>query len=103
MKVFIREYCRDVTVRIYGIDGEERTKEFFSKYLCGIDGVYETTDEEHAEYRSEAEYTIVKAEYYNFFAQQIDNIQKGIDEAAETVMQGDDIRQYDFDGYCYVI
>lgn len=103
MKVFIREYCRDVTVRIYGVDGEERTREFFEKYFSEVDGVYETTEEEHTKYCSEAEFTIERAEHYNFFAQQIDNIQRGIDDVAEALMRGEDIHSYAFDGYCYTI
>lgn len=103
MKVFIREYCRDVTVRIYGIDGEERTREFFEKYFSDVDGVYETTEKEHTEYRSEAVYTIEKADHYNFFAQQVDNIQRGIDNVAEALIQGGDIRDYTFNGCCYTV
>lgn len=103
MKVFVREYCRDVTVRIYGIDGEERTKEFFRKYFSEVDGVYETTDEEREDYSSEAVYTITKAEYYNFLAQHIDNIQKGIDEIAEAEFRRETSQDYTFDNCCYVI
>ena len=103
MKVFIREYCRDVIVRIYGMDGDEHTKEFFEKYLSTVDGVHETTDEEHEEYRSDAVYTIEKAEHYNFLAQQIENIQRGIDEAAEAAAVGKDINEYIFDGIGYLI
>lgn len=103
MKVFIKEYCRDVIVRIYGIDGEERTKEYFEKYFENVEGVYPTTDEEKESYNSEAVYTITKAEYYNFFAQQIDNIQKGIDEIAEAKYRDETVSDYTFDTVCYVI
>ncbi len=75
MKIFVREYCRDVTVRIYGIDGDEHTKEFFEKYFSDVKGIYETTDEKREDYNTEAVYTIVKADYYNFLAQQIESIQ----------------------------
>lgn len=103
MKVFVREYCRDVTVRIYGIDGEERTKEFFKKYFADVEGVYGTTDEEREDYNSEAVYTITKAEYYNFLAQHIDNIQKGIDEIAEAEFRRETSQDYTFENCCYVI
>ncbi len=103
MKVFISEYCRDVTVRIYGIDGDEKTKEFFAKYFADVGGVYETTDEERDEFNSEAKYTITKAEYFNFLAQHIDNIQKGIDEIAEAVIREEDVGEYAFNDVSYVI
>ena len=103
MKVFIKEYCRDVIVRIYGIDGEERTKEYFDKYLATIEGVYPTTDEEHESYKSEAVYTITKADYYNFFAQQIENIQKGIDEISEALFRNETEQEYTFEDECYAI
>lgn len=103
MKVFVREYCRDVTVRIYGIDGDERTREFFAKYFADVGGVYETTDEERSEFNSEAEYTVTKGEYFDFLAKHIDNIQKGIDEAAEAVIREENADEYVFDEVGYII
>ena len=58
MKVFIREYCRDVTIRIFGLDGEERTKEFFDKHFSDVRGVGKMSDEDRKENLSEAEYYI---------------------------------------------
>ena len=103
MKVFVREYCRDVNVRIYGIDGEERTKDFFKKYFADVEGVYETTDEEREDFSSEAVCTITKADDYNFLAQHIDNIQKGIDEIAEAEFRRETAQDYTFENCCYVI
>lgn len=102
MKVFIREYCRDVNIRIYGIDGEEHTKEFFETYFRETIGVYTTTEEEHEHFGSEAEYTIEKADDYNMFAGQINNIQKAIDEIADSILSGKEIDRY-VDNVCYVI
>ncbi len=103
MKVFLKEYCRDVIIRIYGIDGDEHTREFFEKYLTSVDGVYETTEAERAEYRTKGVFTITKAEYFNFLAQQIGNIQQGIDEVADELMRGKTISDYTFNGVNYVI
>ncbi len=103
MKIFVREYCRDVTVRIYGIDGDEHTKEFFEKYFSDVKGIYETTDEEREDYNTEAVYTIVKADYYNFLAQQIESIQKGIDEVAEAKFRNEAEADYTFENCCYIV
>lgn len=103
MIVFVKEYCRDVIVRIYGIDGEERTHEFFEKYLMDVDGVYETTDEERAEFHSEAAFTITKADYYEFLAQHIDNIQRGIDEVSAEMFKGRTVEDYTFEDACYAV
>lgn len=103
MKIFVREYCRDVTVRIYGIDGDEHTKEFFKKYFSDVKGIYETTDEEREDYNTEAVYTIVKADYYNFLAQQIESIQKGIDEVAEAKFRNETAADYTFENCCYIV
>ena len=103
MKVFIREYCRDVNVRLYGIDGEERTKEFFQKYLSVAEGVYETTDEEKEDYFSEAVYTITNGAYFDCLAQEIDNIQKGIDDIAEAEFRDETVEDYIFDDELYVV
>lgn len=102
MKVFIREYCRDVTVRIYGIDGEERTKEFFERYFEETIGVYETTDEEREQFGSEAEFTIDKADDYNYFAGKISSIQQAIDDIADSIINGAEIDRY-VDSVCYAI
>ncbi len=102
MKVFIKEYCRDVNIRIYGIDGEERTKEFFEKYFEETIGVYETTDEEHERFGSEAEFTIEKADDYNYFAGKISTIQQAIDDIADSIINGSEIDRY-VDSVCYAI
>ena len=66
MKVFIKEYCRDVTIRIFGMDGEEHTKDFFEKYFYDVIGVEIMTDEERSEFLSEAEFSIEKRHSLNF-------------------------------------
>lgn len=75
----------------------------FKKYFADVEGVYETTDAEREDYNSEAVYTITKAEYYNFLAQHIDNIQKGIDEIAEAEFRRETSQDYTFENCCYVI
>lgn len=88
MKVFIREYCRDVTIRIFGLDGEERTKEFFDKHFSDVRGVGKMSDEDRKENLSEAEYYIATAEQFEFLAQNIGNIQKAIDLVAVAQIYG---------------
>ncbi|MBQ5318252.1 MAG: hypothetical protein J6K17_04100 [Oscillospiraceae bacterium] len=90
MKVFIKEYCRDVTIRIFGMDNEERTKEFFDKYFYDVDGVEIMTDDERSEYLSEAEYSIEKAAQFEYFAQHIGAIQTAIDLVAVAHIYGRD-------------
>lgn len=103
MKIFIREYCRDSVVKIYGIDGEEHTKDFFEKYFLGCQGVYRTTEEEHTEYLSEAEFTIVKADDFNFFAKNLGKLQNAINIVAEGLKRGENIQDYTFNGRCYIV
>ncbi len=103
MKVFVREYCRDVTVRIYGIDGEERTKEFFRKYFSEVDGVYETTDEEREDYNSEAVYTITK-QIIITFSHSISSISKrALTKLPRRNFAGKPPQDYTFENCCYVI
>ncbi len=90
MKVFIKEYCRDVTIRIFGMDGEEHTKDFFEKYFYDVIGVEIMTDEECSEFLSEAEFSIEKAAQFEFFAQHIGAIQAAIDCAAVAHIYGKD-------------
>lgn len=103
MKVFIRECCRDAVVKIYGIDGEEHTKEFFEKFFLGCAGVYRTTEEEHTEYLSEAEFTVVKAGDFEYFAKNLGKLQNAIDIVAEGLKRGESIQDYTFNGRCYIV
>lgn len=103
MKVFIKEYCRDVTVRIYGVDGEERTKEFFEKYFHNVIGVDIMTDDDRSENLSEAEYSIDTAEQFEFLAQYIGSIQTSIDYVADAFIKGKNESEYSPDGYNYLI
>lgn len=103
MKVFIKEICRDVIVRIYGTDGDEHTKEFFERFFCNVEGIYETTDDERTEYRSEGVYTIEKLEYYELFAQTVTNIQQAIDEVAKALIEGRSIEEFTIDQLCFVV
>ena len=50
MRVFIREEKRDVHIRIYGIGGEQRTKEFFDAVFVDMSWVCSPREEERAEY-----------------------------------------------------
>lgn len=103
MKVFIRECCRDAVVKIYGIDGEEHTKEFFEKFFLGCADVYRTTEEEHTEYHSEAEFTVVKAGDFDCFAKNLGKLQNTIDIVAEELKRGKSIQDYTFNGRCYIV
>ena len=103
MKVFIKEYCRDVTVRIYGIDGEERTKDYFDKYFYNVNGVDIVNKKEREEYHSEAEYSIEKAEYFQFLAQHIEEIQNTIDIAALAIIDGRSEEEFIVDNACYLV
>ncbi|MBQ8827384.1 MAG: hypothetical protein IJ007_09860 [Oscillospiraceae bacterium] len=91
MKVYIKEYCRDVTIRIFGTDNEERTKDFFEKYFYDVIGVGIMTDEERADNLSEAEFYIEKASDFEYLAQNIGAIQTAIDLVAVANIYGKDV------------
>lgn len=103
MKVYIKEYRRDVTVRIYGIDGQEHTKEFFDRYLYNVEGVDFVSDKEREAYRSEAEYSISKGEYFQYLAENIEKIQQAIDTAAVAIINGKSVSDYCFADSCYLV
>lgn len=103
MRVFIKEYCRDVTVRIYGIDGEEHTKDFFDRYFYNVKGVSMLSEAEKSEYRSEADYAIEKGEYFECLAQHIGAIQTAIDHAAVGIINGRNKDFYTIDENCCLV
>lgn len=76
MKVFIREYCRDVTIRIFGLDGEERTKEFFDKHFFDVRGVGKMSDEDRKENLSEAEITLQRQSSLSFLLRILETFRK---------------------------
>ncbi|MGN0553744.1 MAG: hypothetical protein ACI4I1_10190 [Oscillospiraceae bacterium] len=103
MRVLVKESHKTVSIRIYGLDGEERTKEFFEKYFTDVVGVYETPDEERESYESDAVWTIEKHADFSFFAQMLGVIQKSIDEIGKQLDKGANIQEYTFNDGCFVI
>ena len=89
MRTLIKETGKTVNFRIYGVDGTEKTAEYFRRYLETDNIVYPTTDEERAEYDTDAVYTIVPYETFRKLADSIEKIQFGIDSYAERALDVD--------------
>ena len=105
MKVFIRDQRIQKEIFIYGIDGDEKTLEFFRMYFIDDPtiGIYETTEEERMIYNTDAVITFSDVRDYNAFARVINVIQEGIDAVAEAQSRGEDIEDYTIDSLSYII
>ena len=79
MRVFIREEKRDVHIRIYGIGGEQRTKEFFDAVFVDMSCVYPTTEEERAEYGTTGVYTFESRAAFDKFCEYLEILQETLD------------------------
>lgn len=103
MKIFILEEQREVHIRIYGVDGEQRTKKFFDAVFVGMSCVYPTTDEEKSEYGTDSIYTFESRAAFNKFYVYLEKLQDTIDKIAEAIIEGDDEKEYSFEYANYIV
>lgn len=104
MKVLILEEKRDVHFRIYGIDGEQRTEEFFKAVFCEkMSCVYPTTEDERAEYHTEAKYTFTCRVAYDKLCEYVTVLQETLDLIADTIIDGDNREEYELEYAQYIV
>ena len=87
MKVFILEEKRNVHIRIYGIGGEQRTKEFFDAVFVNMPCIYPTADDEKSAYGTES----------------LEPLQETLDKIAEAIIEGDAAEKYGFEYENYIV
>ena len=97
MRVFIREEKRDVHIRIYGIGGEQRTKEFFDAVFVDMSCVYPTTEEERAEYGTTGVYTFESRAAFDKFCEYHEILQETLDTIAEALIDENSVEEYCFE------
>lgn len=103
MKIFILEEQRKVHIRIYGVDGEQRTKEFFDAVFVGMSCVYPTTNEEKSEYGTDAIYAFESKAAFNKFCVYLEKLQDTLDTIAEALIEGDHEEEYGFEYANYIV
>ena len=103
MKIFILEEQREAHIRIYGINGEQRTKEFFDAVFVGMSCVYSTINEEKSECGTDAIYTFESKAAFNKFCVYLEKLQDTIDKIAEAIIEGDDEKEYGFEYANYIV
>ena len=103
MRIFILEEQREVHIRIYGVDGEQRTKEFFDAVFVGMSCVYPTTDKEKSEYGTDAAYTFESRAAFNKFCTYLEKLQDTLDTIAEALIEGNHEEEYSFEYANYIV
>lgn len=103
MKVFILEEQREVHIRIYGVDGEQRTKEFFDAVFVNMSCVYLTTEDERKKYHTNGIYTFESRAAFNKFCTFLEKLQDTLDKIAEAIIGGDDEKEYGFEYANYIV
>ena len=103
MRVYIRDERKTVFVRLYGLDGEECTRQFFDTFFHDVIEVHETTDDERNSSGTDAEYTIDERRLFDAFVSVIGNIQDSIDHVAMAMIDEEPIEEYTYDDICYAI
>lgn len=103
MKIFILEERREVHIRIYGIDGEQHTKEFFDAVFVNMSCIYPTTEAEKKEYDTDSIYTFESRAAFNKFCGYLEKLQDTLDKIAEAIIEGDDEKEYGFEYANYIV
>ena len=83
MKIFILEEQREVHIRIYGIGGEQLTKEFFDSVFVNMPCIYPTADDEKTAYGTDAGYTFESRAAFDKFCEFLEPLQETLDKIAE--------------------
>lgn len=103
MKVFIFEEQREVHIRIYGIDGEQHTKEFFDAVFVNMSCIYPTTEAEKKEYDTDAVYTFESRAAFDKYCVYLEKLQDTLDTIAEALIEGDHEEEYGFEYANYIV
>ena len=103
MKVFIHEEEREVHIRIYGIDGEQRTKEFFDAVFVNMSCIYPTTEAEKKEHDTDAVYTFESKAAFDKFCEYLEKLQDTLDTISEALFENDSAEEYCFEYENYLV
>ena len=103
MKVFILEEEREVHIRIYGVDGEQRTKEFFDAVFVNMSCIYPTTEAEKKEHDTDAVYTFESKAAFDKLCKYLDKLQGALDTISEALTEGDYEEEYSFEYANYIV
>ena len=103
MKVFILEEEREVHIRIYGIDGEQRTKEFFDAVFVNMSCIYPTTEAEKKEHDTDAVYTFESKAAFDKFCEYLEKLQDTLDTIAEALIDENSAEEYCFEYENYLV
>ena len=103
MKVFIHEEEREVHIRIYGIDGEQRTKEFFDAVFVNMSCIYPTTEAEKKEHDTDAVYTFESKAAFDKFCEYLEKLQDTLDTISEALIEDDSAEEYCFEYENYLV
>lgn len=103
MRVLIRETLETAVINIYGTDGNQHSRDFFDKYFADSEGAYPTLDEEREEFGTDAEWTIIRKQDFQAFADTAETIQKAIDDVQDRIAKGDSREDYTYNSDSYLI
>ena len=103
MKIFILEEQREVHIRIYGIDGEQHTKEFFDAVFVNMSCIYPTTEAEKKEYDTDAVYTFESKAAFDKFCEYLEILQETLDTIAESLIDENSVEEYCFEYEKYLV
>lgn len=94
MKVLILDTKAVRNATIWGIDGNDHTKEWFDKFLSDTDEIRPTTAEEKHEYGNDVEYAFDTDSNYTVFQSMRPQIQSAYDAIYKAVGNGEKAEYY---------
>ena len=103
MRLFIEDQRKTVTVRIYGLDGHEITREYMQLFFRQARELHITTDDEKEKYDTDAELTLTSYDVFKVFAGYIGTIQDSIDSVADAIGEKHACEEFIFNNHYYAI
>lgn len=103
MRVLIADQNRTVTIRLYGLNGNEVTREYFSLFFLEVIEIHETTDTERNITGTDAEFTVATTEVYEALYNSIVAMQEAIDDVSDKVDEGRSHTEFIIDNRFYAI
>ncbi|MBR1444133.1 MAG: hypothetical protein IJ583_11460 [Firmicutes bacterium] len=103
MRLYIEDQRKTVTVRIYGIYGNEITREYLLTFFGKARELRELSDEDRAGLNTDAEMSIASYDVFKVLAQYIGTIQDSIDAVADAMVSTNSVDEYIIDNALYAI
>lgn len=103
MRVLIADQRKTVTIRLYGLTGNEVTREYFSLFFLEAVEIHETTDTEREITGTDAEFTVMTTDVYKELLVSVGKIQEALDDVSDRIDEGRSYEEFIVNNKIYAI